>query len=147
MLGVSYATSWHALVDRGNLKKGETLLVLGAGGATGYAAVQIGKYLGARVIASARSQDKRALALAGGADAVVDASGENWREAVTEAAGGGKIDVVFDPIGGAATELAFRTLAWKGRHLIIGFPGGIASLRTAFGGQVAGRVVLTMDAP
>jgi NADPH2:quinone reductase len=127
---VSYATAWHALVDRGQLKAGETLLVLGAGGATGYAAVQIAKHLGARVIASASSEAKRALALAGGADVAVDAGDAGWRDAVRGANGGKGVDVVFDPVGGDATEPAFRSLGWNGRHLVIGFPGGIAALRT-----------------
>lgn len=127
---VSYATAWHALVDRGRLQAGETLLVLGAGGATGYAAVQIGKYLGARVIGSASSEHKRALAAAGGADAVIDARGGDWRDQVKAANGGQGVDVVFDPVGGEATDPAFRSLAWNGRHLVIGFPAGIASLRT-----------------
>lgn len=127
---VSYATAWHALVDRGQLRAGETLLVLGAGGATGYAAIQLGKHLGARVIASASSKPKRALALAGGADAAVDASAEDWREQVKAANGGKGVDVVFDSIGGTATDPAFRSLAWGGRHLVIGFPAGIAALRT-----------------
>lgn len=127
---VSYATAWHALVDRGRLQPGETLLVLGAGGATGYAAVQIGKHLGAHVIGSASSAAKRALATAGGADIMVDARGDDWREQVKEANGGKGIDVVFDPVGGEATDPAFRSLAWNGRHLVIGFPAGIAALRT-----------------
>lgn len=127
---VSYATAWHALVDRGQLKAGETLLVLGAGGATGYAAVQIGKHLGARVIGSASSESKRALAVAGGADAVIDARGDDWRDQVKAANAGKAVDVVFDPVGGEATDPAFRSLAWNGRHLVIGFPGGIAALRT-----------------
>lgn len=127
---VSYATAWHALVDRAKLQADETLLVLGAGGATGYAAVQIGKYLGARVIGSASSDAKRALATAGGADAVVDARGDDWRDQVKAANGGKGVDVVFDPVGGDATDPAFRSLGWNGRHLVIGFPGGIAALRT-----------------
>jgi len=127
---VSYATAWHALLDRGKLQAGETLLVLGAGGATGYAAVQVGKHLGARVIASASSEAKRALALAGGAEAAVDARAENWRDQVKAANGGKGIAVVFDPVGGEATDPAFRSLGWNGRHLVIGFPGGIAALRT-----------------
>ncbi len=127
---VSYATAWHALVDRGQLRAGETLLVLGAGGATGYAAVQVGKHLGARVIASASSESKRALALAGGADVAVDARAEDWRDQVKAANGGRPVDVVFDPVGGDATDPAFRCLGWGGRHLVIGFPGGIAALRT-----------------
>ncbi|MDO9363457.1 MAG: NADPH:quinone oxidoreductase family protein [Sphingopyxis sp.] len=127
---VSYATAWHALADRGSLKAGETLLVLGAGGATGYAAVQVGKHLGAHVIGSASSEAKRALAVAGGADAVIDARGADWRDQVKAANGGKGVDVVFDPVGGDATDPAFRSLAWNGRHLVIGFPGGIAALRT-----------------
>lgn len=127
---VSYATAWHALVDRGQLQAGETLLVLGAGGATGYAAVQVGKHFGARVLASASSDSKRALALAGGADEAIDAKAEDWRDRVKAANGGRGVDVVFDPVGGEATDPAFRTLGWKGRHLVIGFPGGIAALRT-----------------
>jgi NADPH2:quinone reductase len=127
---VSYTTVWHALVDRGRLQPGETLLVLGAGGATGYAAVQIGKHLGARVVASASSDAKRRLALSGGADAAVNARSDTWREDLKSASGGNPVDVIFDPVGGATTEAAFRTLGWNGRHLIVGFPGGIASLRT-----------------
>lgn len=130
VLPVSYVTAWHALVDRGQVRAGETVLVLGAGGATGYAAIQVAKHLGARVIASAGSPDKRALALAGGADAVVDAKGDDWRGAVKVANGGKGVDVVFDPVGGEATEAAFRSLGWNGRHLVIGFPGGIPALRT-----------------
>lgn len=130
VLVVSYATVWHGLVDRGRLQAGETLLVLGAGGATGYAAVQLGAHLGARVIASASSEAKRALALRGGAAAVVDARSAQWREAVKAANDGKPVDVVFDPVGGAGTEVAFRTLGWNGRHLIVGFPAGIAALPT-----------------
>ena len=127
---VSYATAWHALVDRARLAPGETLLVLGAGGATGVAAVQIGKHLGARVIGSASSEAKRTIAGEAGADAMVDARGPEWRDAVKAANGGKPVDVVFDPVGGEATDPAFRALGWGGRHLVIGFPGGIAALRT-----------------
>ncbi len=127
---VSYLTAWHALVDRGRLAAGETLLVLGAGGATGYAAVQVGKHLGARVIASAGSEAKRALACAGGADVAVDARGEGWRDAVKAANDGRPVDVVFDPVGSEATDTAFRALGWNGRHLVVGFVGGMTSLRT-----------------
>jgi NADPH2:quinone reductase len=127
---VSYGTVWHALVDRAQLQRDETLLVLGAGGATGYAAVQIGRYLGARVIASASSEAKRTLALAGGAHAAVDSRSPTWRDDVKAVTGGKPVDVVFDPVGGDGTEVAFRTLGWHGRHLVVGFPAGIASLRT-----------------
>lgn len=127
---VSFATVWHALVDRARLQKGETLLVLGAGGATGHAAVQVATYLQARVIASASSAARRALALAAGADAAVDARSPDWRAAVRAANSGRPIDVVFDPVGGEGTERAFRMLGWQGRHLVVGFPAGIASLPT-----------------
>jgi NADPH2:quinone reductase len=130
VLPVSYQTAWHALVDRGQVRAGETVLVLGAGGATGYAAIQVARHLGARVIASASSEAKRALALAGGADAAVDARSGAWRDEVKNANAGKPVDVVFDPVGGDATDPAFRSLGWKGRHLIIGFPAGIATLRT-----------------
>ena len=112
------------------MRPGETLLVLGAGGATGLAAVQLGRHLGARVIASASSDDKRAVALANGPDAAIDARADNWRELVREANHGKPVDVVFDPVGGAVTEPAFRSLASNGRHLVVGFTGSIASLRT-----------------
>ena len=131
VIGVSYATAWHALVQRGRLQKGESLLVMGAGGVTGYAAVQVGKCLGAQVIASASSAPKRALALAGGTDAAVDAKSADWRGQVKAANGGQAVDVVFDPVGGAATDPAFRSLAWNGRHLVVGFPAGLTQLKTS----------------
>jgi NADPH2:quinone reductase len=121
---VSYATAYHALVQRGRLQAGETLLVMGAGGAVGYAAVQIGKALGAKVIASASSQEKRDLALAGGADVAIDAGAADWRDQLKAANGGRGVDVVVDPIGDAATEPAFRSLNWNGRLLVIGYAGG-----------------------
>jgi len=127
---VSFATAWHALADRGQVRPGETVLVLGAGGATGYAAVQVARYLGAKVIASASSPEKRALAIAGGAETAVDARSAVWRDDVKAANGGKGVDVVFDPVGGEATDPAFRSLGWGGRHLVVGFPGGIAALRT-----------------
>jgi NADPH:quinone reductase len=127
---VSYATAWHALVDRAQIKPGETLLVLGAGGATGLAAIQVAKHLGARVIGSASSGDKRALASDSGADAVIDARSVTWRDDVKAANGGKPVDVVFDPIGGTVTDPAFRSLAWGGRHLVIGFPAGMTALKT-----------------
>jgi NADPH2:quinone reductase len=121
---VSYATAYHALVQRGRLQAGETVLVLGAGGAVGYAAIELAKALGATVIGSASSEAKRALATRAGADKVVDARSATWRDDVKGANGGRAVDVVIDPIGGAATELAFRSLAWNGRLLVIGFAGG-----------------------
>lgn len=127
----SYTTAYHALSDRGRLQAGETLLVLGAAGATGIAAIQTGKALGARVIASASSEDKRRLCLEAGADAVVNTRSEDWRGEVKAAAGGrGTIEVVFDPVGGDLTDPAFRTLGYDGRYLVIGFTGGISTLKT-----------------
>jgi NADPH2:quinone reductase len=130
----SYLTACHALVDRGRLQPGETLLVLGAAGATGIAAIQIGKALGARVIASASSAEKRELCLEAGADAVVGTRDADWRDQVRAAlgkVGGGKgVDVVFDPVGGEMTDPAFRSLGYDGRYLVIGFTGGISSLKT-----------------
>ena len=127
---VSYYTARLALVERARLQPGETLLVLGAGGATGYSAIQLGKHLGARVIASASSPTKRALAMTGGADVAIDARAGDWREQVRAANGGKGVDVVFDPVGGPVTEPAFRALGWNGRHLVVGFTAGIAQFRT-----------------
>lgn len=127
---VNYQTAWHALVDRAQAKAGETLLVLGAAGGTGFAAIEVGKYLGLRVIASASSPEKQAAAKAGGADAVVQTGAEDWRDQVKVANGGKDIDIVFDPVGGDATDLAFRTLGYGGRHLVIGFTAGLTALKT-----------------
>lgn len=127
---VNYLTAYYALSDRARAKPGETLLVLGAAGGTGYAAVEVGKHLGLNVIASASSKAKQQAALAGGADAVVTTGADDWRDQVSAANGGKQIDIVFDPVGGNATELAFRTLGYDGRHLVIGFPAGIAALKT-----------------
>ncbi|MDO7842066.1 NADPH:quinone oxidoreductase family protein [Sphingomonas immobilis] len=121
---VSYATAYHALVQRGTLKAGETVLVLGAGGAVGYAAIEVAKALGAVVIGSASTDAKRALAMQAGADATVDSRSESWRDDVKAANHGKPVDVVIDPVGGSATEPAFRSLAWNGRLLVIGFAGG-----------------------
>jgi NADPH2:quinone reductase len=120
----NYATALHALKDRAALQPGETLLVLGAAGGVGTAAVQIGKRLGARVIAGASSEAKRRFALERGADAVVDYSVAGWRDALRELTGGKGPDVNFDPVGGALFEPAFRSLGWGGRHVVIGFAGG-----------------------
>lgn len=130
VFAVNYQTAYYALADRGRARVGETLLVLGAAGGTGFAAIQVGKHLGLHVIASASRSEKQAVALAGGADAVVTTGAADWREQVAAANGGKPVDIVFDPVGGDATELAFRTLGYDGRHLVIGFPAGIAALRT-----------------
>lgn len=120
----TYATSHHALVDRARLQAGETLLVLGAAGGVGTAAVQIGKVLGARVIAATSSTDKCELAGSIGADACINYSDEDLRERLRTLTGGQGVDVIYDPVGGSLTETAFRSIAWRGRHLIIGFAQG-----------------------
>ena len=121
---VNYQTAVHALMQRAALRSGETVLVLGAAGGTGSAAVQVAKCLGARVIAGASTADKRDFALAAGADLALDYSEANWRDALKAMTQGHGVDVVFDPVGGALFEPAFRSLAWGGRHLVIGFAGG-----------------------
>lgn len=127
---VNHATAYHALVQRARLAPSETVLVLGAAGAVGTAAIQIAKALGAIVIASASSAEKQALALAAGADHAITSGAEDWRAELKAVAPGG-VDVVVDPVGGTATEQAFRSLARGGRHLVIGFAAGsIPSLPT-----------------
>jgi len=121
---MTYATSHHALVDRGQLKAGETVLVLGAAGGVGTAAIQIARTLGARVIAAASSDDKCELCRSIGADATINYSREKLREAVSAATGGRGPDVVYDPVGGDLAEPALRSLAWRGRYLVIGFASG-----------------------
>lgn len=116
-------TSYFGLY-KGNLKPGETLLVLGASGGVGFAAVTLGKLMGARVIASCSSEEKRQIALAGGADVAIDSLAEDWREQVEELTGGKGLDVVYDPVGGSQTERAFRALGWDGRLVVIGFAAG-----------------------
>lgn len=120
----TYGTSHHALVDRAALRPGETVLVLGAAGGVGTAAVQIAKAVGARVIAAASSEEKCALLRELGADATIDYSKENLREALKAHTGGKGPDVVYDPVGGELAEPAFRAIAWRGRYLVVGFAGG-----------------------
>lgn len=124
MFRTNYATALHALRDRGDIQPGETLLVLGAAGGTGSAAIEVGKILGARVIAAASSDEKRQAAIAAGADEAVDYTDPAWRDCLKALTADKGVDVVFDPVGGPATETAFRSLAWKGRHLVIGFAAG-----------------------
>ena len=121
---LTYATSDHALRDRGALKAGETLLVLGAAGGVGLAAIEIGSALGARVIACASSEDKLAVCREHGADATINYATEDLRERVKALTEGRGVDVVYDPVGGAYTEPAFRSLAWRGRLLVVGFAAG-----------------------
>ncbi|MBA2412499.1 MAG: NADPH:quinone oxidoreductase family protein [Burkholderiaceae bacterium] len=121
---LTYATSHHALFDRGRLMAGETLLVLGAGGGVGLAAVELGKAAGARVIAAASSADKLAAAKEHGADELIDYASNDLRDGVKALTGGNGVDVIYDPVGGPATETAVRSLAWRGRLLIVGFAQG-----------------------
>ena len=121
---LTYATTDHALRDRGALAAGETLLVLGAAGGVGLAAIEIGKVLGARVIACASSEDKLAVCRSHGADATINYSSEDLRERIKALTDGKGVDVVYDPVGGPYTEPAFRSLAWRGRHLVVGFAAG-----------------------
>ncbi|HET7671862.1 MAG TPA: NADPH:quinone oxidoreductase family protein [Burkholderiales bacterium] len=121
---LTYGTSDHALRDRGALKPGETLLVLGAAGGVGLAAIEIGKALGARVIACASTQDKLDVCREHGADEGIDYAKEDLRERVKALTDGRGIDVVYDAVGGPYTEPAFRSLAWRGRLLVVGFAAG-----------------------
>ena len=124
-----YATSHHALVDRAQLKAGETVLVLGAAGGVGTAAIQIAKLLGAKVIAAASSEEKCALCRDLGADATINYSSANLRDELKALTGGKGPDVVYDPVGGDLAEPVFRSIAWRGRYLVIGFAqGGIPAL-------------------
>ena len=121
---LTYATTHHALVDRGQLKSGETLLVLGAAGGVGTAAIQIGKVLGARVIAASSSDEKGELCRSIGADETINYATSNIRDRLKELTGGKGADVVYDPVGGDLAEPAFRSIAWRGRYLVIGFAQG-----------------------
>src|SRR5271154_4983425 len=128
-LTVTYGTSLYALRERAQLKPGETLAVLGASGGTGLAAIEIGKLMGARVIACASSDEKLAVAREQGADETVNYAGEDFRDALRRLGGEHGIDVVYDPVGGPYAEPAVRSLAWLGRYLVVGCPLGEASNR------------------
>ncbi len=121
---MTYATSHHALLDRGQLKAGETVLVLGAAGGVGTAAIQIAKAAGARVIAAASTDEKCALCQSIGADATINYSKENLREALKALTDSKGPDVIYDPVGGDLAEPAFRSIAWRGRYLVVGFAAG-----------------------
>src|SRR5215831_10360142 len=122
--GLTYCTSDHALRDRGELKPGETLLVLGAAGGVGIAAIEIGKALGARVIACASNDDKLAVCRDHGADATINYATDDLRERIKALTDGKGPDVVYDPVGGPYTEPALRSIAWRGRLLVVGFAAG-----------------------
>ncbi|MEO7392295.1 MAG: NADPH:quinone oxidoreductase family protein [Ramlibacter sp.] len=119
-----YATSHHALVDRAQLKAGETLLVLGAAGGVGTSAIQIAKAMGARVIAAASTDEKCALCKSIGADATINYTREPLRDAIKSLTDGKGPDVIYDPVGGDFAEPAFRSIAWRGRYLVVGFASG-----------------------
>ena len=121
---LTYGTSLHALKDRAQAQAGETLLVLGAGGGVGLAAVEIGKLLGMRVIAAASSADKLAAARERGADETIDYANEDLRERIKALTGGRGVDVVYDPVGGDLAEPALRSVGWGGRYLVVGFAAG-----------------------
>lgn len=120
----TYGTSYHALKDRANLQPGETLLVLGAAGGVGLAAVQLGVLMGARVIAAASSEEKLAVCRQMGAGETINYTTENLRDRLKELTQGNGVDVVYDPVGDRYAEPCIRSLAWKGRYLVIGFAAG-----------------------
>lgn len=123
-ISITYGTCLYALKQRAHLRQGETLLVLGAAGGVGLAAVELGKVMGARVIAAASTEEKLDAASAAGADARINYSTESLKDRVKELTGGKGADVVIDPVGGGLTEQAFRAIAWEGRLLVIGFASG-----------------------
>jgi NADPH:quinone reductase len=123
-LSVTYGTAMHGLADRGRLKPGETIVVTGAAGGTGQAAVEIAKLMGARVIAVASSVEKCAIAKAAGADEAITFPGVDLKTAVRALTGGKGADVIYDCIGGEASEPLVRALAWQGRFLVVGFAAG-----------------------
>jgi len=133
---MTYATAIHALIDRGSLQSGQTLLVLGAAGGVGIAAIEVGKALGARVVAAVSSDDKAQAARSAGADAALvypsgpfDKDGlRALSQSFKEAVGPAGADVILDPVGGDYSEAALRSIAWEGRFLVVGFPAGIARL-------------------
>lgn len=122
-INLVYGTSWHALKDRAHVKPGDKVLVLGAAGGVGLAAVELAKAAGATVIAAAGSDEKLAVTRAHGADMTINYATEDLKEKVRELTGGGA-DIVYDPVGDKLAEPAFRSLAWEGRYLVVGFAGG-----------------------
>ena len=122
--GLTYCTSLHALQECAHLKKGETLLVLGAAGGVGIAAVEIGKIMGARVVAAASTDEKLAVCKQAGADDLINYATQDLRQRLKEIAGDKGVDVVYDPVGGPYSEPALRSTAWNGRFLVIGFAAG-----------------------
>lgn len=125
---MAYGTSYYALKDRAKLKEGDTLLVLGASGGVGLAAVELGKLMGAKVIAAASTQEKLDICKQYGADELINYKEEDLKKRVKELTGGKGANIVYDPVGGDYTEAALRATAWEGRFLIVGFPAGIAKI-------------------
>ena len=126
---LTYGTSYHALKDRAEAQPGETLLVLGAGGGVGLAAVELGKQMGLRVIAAASTEAKRDAARSRGADEVIDYTRDDFREQLKILTGGRGVDIAYDPVGGDIAETALRSVGWGGRYLVVGFAaGGIPKL-------------------
>ncbi|MCA3181531.1 MAG: NADPH:quinone oxidoreductase family protein [Burkholderiaceae bacterium] len=121
---LTYGTSWHAIRDRAALQPGETMLVLGAAGGVGLSAIEIGKAIGARVIAAASTDEKLAVCREHGADATINYEKEDLREAIKRETQGKGPDVIYDPVGGKFAEPAFRSIGWRGRYLVIGFAAG-----------------------
>jgi NADPH:quinone reductase len=121
---VTYGTTLYALKDRAHLKQGETLAVLGASGGVGLAAVELGKLMGARVIACASSEEKLAFARKHGADDGIDYSKDDLKDALRRVTDGNGVNVIYDPVGGAYAEAALRSIAWEGRFLVVGFAAG-----------------------
>ncbi len=121
---LAYGTSYHALKDRANLQKGETILILGASGGVGLTALELGKLMGAKVIAAASTKEKLELCKQFGADEVINYTEDSLKDRVKELTNGKGVDVIYDPVGGHFSELALRAIAWKGRHLVIGFANG-----------------------
>jgi NADPH2:quinone reductase len=121
---LTYGTSYHAIVDRAKLEAGENMLILGAAGGVGLAAIEIGKALGARIIACASTDEKLEVCRQHGADVLINYSTQDLREAVKAATGGKGPDVIYDPVGGDYAEPAFRSIAWGGRYLVVGFANG-----------------------
>ena len=121
---MAYGTSYHALKDRAKLMEGETLLVMGASGGVGLAAVELGKLMGARVIAAASTEEKLALCKEYGADELINYESQDLKSVLKELTAGNGVDVVYDPVGGDYSELALRSTAWNGRFLVVGFAAG-----------------------
>jgi NADPH2:quinone reductase len=123
-VAMTYFTSYHALKQRADLQEGETLLVLGAAGGVGSTAVELGKLMGARVIAAASTEEKLAMCRELGANETINYSEQDLKTAIKELTGGRGVDVVYDPVGGDYAEPALRGMAWKGRYLVVGFASG-----------------------